>query len=62
MSMRVAGSLVFETEEGGGDLFFISGGGMEDMVVEGRQERGVRTSRLGFLNDQVAFVGDNHCQ
>jgi hypothetical protein len=59
MSMGVVESLLFERAEEGEDLFFISGGGMEDMVVEGREGWGVRTSRLGFLNDQVVFVGDD---
>ena len=52
-------SLPFERAEGGEDLLFVSGGGMEDMVVGGRQERRMSTSGLGFLNDQVGFVGEN---
>lgn len=55
MSMGVVVSLAFERAEEVEDLFFITGGGMEDMAVEGRQGRGVKTSRLGFFNDRVAF-------
>jgi hypothetical protein len=58
MSMGVEESLALERVEGGGDLFFISGGGMEDMVVEGRPARGMRTSRLRLLNHQLVFVGE----
>jgi len=53
MSMGVVESLALERVEGEADLFVISGGGMEDMVVEGRPARRVGTLRLGFLT--VAF-------
>lgn len=46
--MGVVEPLPFERVEGGADLFFISGGGTEDMVVERRPARGMRTSRLAF--------------
>lgn len=59
MSLGVVGFLPLGRAEEGEDLFFISGGGMEDMVVGGRRGRRVWTSRLGFLNDQVGFVGEN---
>lgn len=36
MSTGVVELVAFERVEGGEDLFFISGGGMEDMVVGGK--------------------------
>lgn len=56
MSTGVLESLTFK---GGEDLFFICGGGIEDMVVGGRQRRGVRLSRFSLFNEPVEFVGDN---
>ena len=47
-SMGVVESLPLERVEGGGDVFFISGGGMEDMVVEGKLTGRVGTLRLAF--------------
>jgi len=54
MSMGAAESLALGRVEGGADLFVISGGGMEDMVVEGRPARRMGTLLLGFLTT-VAF-------
>jgi len=46
--MGVVESLPLEMVGGGVDRFAISGGGMEDMVVEGRLARRMGTLRLGF--------------
>lgn len=48
MSMGVVESLPLERVEGGDDLFFISGGGIEDMVVGGKQAGRTGALRLGF--------------
>lgn len=48
MSMGVVESLPLERVEGGVDLVFISGGGMEDMVVEGRVARRMGHCGIAF--------------
>jgi len=58
MSIGVVESSPLERMEGGADLFFISGGGREDMVVGGKQARRVGASRLRFITTST-FVGDN---
>lgn len=57
MSVGAAESLPLERVEGGADLFDISGGGREDMVVEGRTARRVGLWQMRFLTDRLSSLG-----